>query len=101
MSDPYIGKALQLIHEHPQRPWTLAELGRTAFSARFTRLIGQPAHRYLVARRMDEAALMIETSDDAIDRPRESGTRRPQRSPRPSASITASRPAVTGSAKRQ
>ena len=107
MSDPYIGKALQLIHEQSQRPWTLAELGRSAglgrsaFSARFTRLVGKPVHRYLVARRMDEAALMLETSDDAIDRPRESGTRRPQRSPRPSASITASRPAVTGSAKRQ
>lgn len=74
MSDPYIGKALQLIHEQSQRPWTLAELGRSAglgrsaFSARFTRLVGQPVHRYMVARRMDEAALMLEASDDAIDR---------------------------------
>ena len=74
MSDPYIGKALQLIHERSQRPWTLAELGRgaglgrSAFSARFTRLVGRPVHRYMVARRMDEAALMLETSDDAIDR---------------------------------
>ena len=74
MSDPYIGKALQLIHEQSQRPWTLAELGRgaglgrSAFSARFTKLVGQPVHRYMVARRMDEAALMLETSEDAIDR---------------------------------
>ena len=74
MSDPYIGKALQLIHEQSQRPWTLAELGRSAglgrsaFSARFTRLVGQPVHRYMMVRRMDEAALMLETSDDAIDR---------------------------------
>jgi AraC-like DNA-binding protein len=74
MADPYIGKALQLIHERPERPWTLRELGRraglgrSAFSARFTRLVGQPVHRYLVARRMDEAALMLESSDDAIAR---------------------------------
>jgi AraC-like DNA-binding protein len=72
IADRYIGKALQLIHEHPGRAWTLGELGRhvglgrSAFSARFTRLVGQPVHRYLVARRMDEAALMLETGDDAI-----------------------------------
>jgi AraC-like DNA-binding protein len=72
IADRYIGKALQLIHEHPGHPWTLTELGRhvglgrSAFSARFTRLVGQPVYRYLVARRMDEAALMLETGDDAI-----------------------------------
>jgi len=72
IADRYIGKALQLIHEHPRRAWTLEELGlhaglgRSAFSARFTRLVGQPVYRYLVARRMDEAAQMLETGDDAI-----------------------------------
>ena len=43
-------------------------LGRSAFAARFTRLVGQPVYRYLVARRMDEAALMLEFGDDAIAR---------------------------------
>jgi AraC-like DNA-binding protein len=72
IADRYIGKALQLIHEHPGHPWTLEELGRhvglgrSAFSARFTRLVRQPVYRYLMARRMDEAALMLETRDDAI-----------------------------------
>src|SRR5258708_34458100 len=72
--DPHIGKALQLIHERPERPWTLRELGRraglgrSAFSARFTRLVGQPVHRYLVAPRMDEAAHMLESDDDATAR---------------------------------
>jgi AraC-like DNA-binding protein len=72
IADRYIGRALQVIHENPGHPWTLAELGRhvglgrSAFSARFTRLVGQPVYRYLVARRMDEAALMLETGDDAI-----------------------------------
>ena len=57
MADPHKGPALQLIHEQPDRPWTLGELGRrvglgrSTFSARFTKLIGQPMHRYLIARR--------------------------------------------------
>ena len=74
IADPHIGKALRLIHERPGQPWTLRELGRSAglgraaFAARFTRLVGQPVHRYLVARRMDEAALMLESSDAAITR---------------------------------
>jgi AraC-like DNA-binding protein len=74
IADPHIGKALQLIHEGPERAWTLSELGRhtglgrSALSARFTRLVGQPVHRYLVARRMDEAAFMLESGDDAIAR---------------------------------
>ena len=74
IADRHIGKALQLIHEHPEHPWTLGVLGRhvglgrSAFAARFTKLVGQPVYRYLVARRMDEAALMLESSDDAIAR---------------------------------
>ena len=74
IADRYIGKALQLIHERPEHPWTLGALGRhvglgrSAFAARFTRLVGQPVYRYLVARRMDEAALMLESGDDTIAR---------------------------------
>ena len=74
MADPHIGPALQLIHEEPARPWTLRDLGqrvglgRSAFSARFTKLVGQPMHGYLVARRMAEAAFQLETSDDGIER---------------------------------
>jgi AraC-like DNA-binding protein len=72
MADPHIGPALQLIHEQPERPWTLGDLGqrvglgRSAFSARFTKLVGQSMYRYLIARRMSEAAFLIETSDDGI-----------------------------------
>lgn len=74
MADTHIGPALQLIHEQPGRPWTLEDLGhcvglgRSAFAARFTRLVGQPMHRYLIARRMDEAAFLLEASDDGIAR---------------------------------
>jgi AraC-like DNA-binding protein len=72
MADPHIGPALQLIHEQLDRPWTVRELGhhvglgRSAFSARFTKLIGQPVHRYLVARRMAEAAFLLESGDEGI-----------------------------------
>src|SRR5215468_5151082 len=72
MADRHIGRALQLIHERPDRPWTLRDLGRrvglgrTAFSARFTKLVGQPMHRYLIAHRMEVAASLLESSDEAI-----------------------------------
>ena len=74
MADPHIGPALQLIHERPDRPWTLGDLGqsvglgRSAFSARFTKLVGEPMYRYLIARRMSEAAFLLETSDEGIAR---------------------------------
>ena len=74
MADPHIGPALQLIHEQPDRPWTLRDLGhrvglgRSAFSARFTKLVGQSMYRYLIARRMAEAAFLLETSDEGIAR---------------------------------
>lgn len=74
MADPHIGPALQLIHERPDQPWTLGDLGhrvglgRSAFSARFTKLVGQPMYRYLIARRMSEAAFLLETSDEGIAR---------------------------------
>ena len=74
MADPHIGPALQAIHEQPARSWTLDELGRrvglgrSAFSARFTKLVGQPMHRYLIARRLAEAAFLLESSDEGIAR---------------------------------
>ncbi|MEN6541775.1 AraC family transcriptional regulator [Parvibaculum sp.] len=74
MADPHIGPALKLIHERPDRPWTLGDLGqrvglgRSAFSARFTQLVGESMYRYLIARRMSEAAFLLETSDEGIAR---------------------------------
>lgn len=74
ISDPHIGPALKLIHESPERPWSLSDLGqrvglgRSVFSARFTKLVGQPMHRYVVERRMAEAAFLLETTDEPIAR---------------------------------
>ncbi|PBC24686.1 AraC family transcriptional regulator [Mesorhizobium sp. WSM4307] len=74
ISDPHIGPALKLIHESPERPWTLSDLahrvglGRSVFSARFTKLVGQSVYRYVIERRMAEAAFLLETSDESIAR---------------------------------
>jgi len=74
MADPHIGPALQLIHEQPERSWTVGDLGhrvglgRSAFSARFAKLVGQSVHHYLVARRMAGAAFLLESSDEGIAR---------------------------------
>ncbi len=72
IADPHIGPALQLIHERPDQPWTLHDLGhrvglsRSVFSARFTKLVGQPMQQYLITRRMEEAAFLLEATDDGI-----------------------------------
>ena len=74
ISDPHIGPALKLIHENPEQPWTLSDLGqrvglgRSVFSARFTRLVGKSMHRYVIERRMAEAAFLLETGDEPIAR---------------------------------
>jgi len=74
ISDPHVGPALKLIHENPERSWTLSDLGqrvglgRSVFSARFTKLVGQSMHRYVIERRMAEAAFLLETSDEPIAR---------------------------------
>ncbi len=74
ISDPHIGPALKLIHENPEQPWALSDLGqrvglgRSVFSARFTKLVGQPMQRYVIERRMLEAAFLLETSDESIAR---------------------------------
>ena len=58
LRDEQIGQALVLLHREPQHSWTVASLARavnmsrSAFSARFTQLVGQPAMGYLTKWRM-------------------------------------------------
>ena len=70
LRDPWIGRALALMHERPDRHWTAeilaAEVGlsRSAFAARFTGLIGDPPMRYLGKWRMQLAARrLVETRE--------------------------------------
>jgi AraC-like DNA-binding protein len=59
--DPYVGKALALVHGKPNHPWTTeslareVSLSRSAFADRFTAVIGVPPKRYLVSWRLQVA----------------------------------------------
>ena len=58
LQDPQIGRAIMLIHRDPARDWSVASLAgelamsRSAFAARFTELVGEPAMQYVTRWRM-------------------------------------------------
>src|SRR4029450_1587578 len=62
LQDPYVARALALLHHELGRAWTADELGRqvglsrSALAERFTRLIGAAPMRYLADWRMQVAA---------------------------------------------
>jgi AraC-like DNA-binding protein len=59
--DPYVGRALALVHGRPDHPWTAeslaceVSLSRSAFADRFTAVIGTPPKRYLISWRLQVA----------------------------------------------
>jgi AraC-like DNA-binding protein len=61
LRDPQIGRALAMIHREPSRAWTVAALAhelamsRSAFAARFTELVNEPAMQYVTRWRMQLA----------------------------------------------
>ncbi len=61
LRDKQIGRAISLIHRNPEHPWTVASLAsevamsRSAFAARFTELVGEPAMHYMASWRMQLA----------------------------------------------
>ena len=63
--DPQIGRAIALVHRDPGKTWTVASLAgavgmsRSAFSARFTDLVGEPAMRYVTRARMHAASMWL------------------------------------------
>jgi AraC-like DNA-binding protein len=69
LRDPHIANAVRLIHGQPQRPWTVGELAaevalsRSAFTARFRRLVGEPPMRYLIRARLAHAAGLLHTTE--------------------------------------
>jgi AraC-like DNA-binding protein len=66
LRDPYVASALAAVHTDPARPWTLRSLARTvglsrtAFAARFTLRVGEPAMRYLLSLRMQRAKVLLQ-----------------------------------------
>jgi AraC-like DNA-binding protein len=65
LRDPPISAALGLIHQSPAHKWTVSELAeavalsRSAFSARFTELVGEPPLTYLTRWRMLKATRLL------------------------------------------
>ncbi len=61
LRDKQIGRAIALVHRDPTRNWTLeslaaeAAMSRSAFAARFTERVGEPAMRYLARWKMNVA----------------------------------------------
>jgi AraC-like DNA-binding protein len=64
-ADPVVGPALRLMHNAPERPWSVAELARAsgasraALARRFTELVGQPPIRFLAEWRIALAADLL------------------------------------------
>jgi len=65
LNDPYVGKALRLLHADPVRDWTVDELARevavsrSVLAERFTDLVGEAPMKYLAAWRMQLAKQMM------------------------------------------
>lgn len=72
LQDKQIGRAITLIHRAPAQAWTLQALAnevamsRSAFAARFTELVGEPAMHYLARWRMYTAVSWLEEQDIGI-----------------------------------
>ncbi|MEN8107750.1 MAG: AraC family transcriptional regulator [Pseudomonadota bacterium] len=72
LSDPKIGRALNLIHAEAAAGWTLETLAkeiamsRSAFAGRFKQLVGMTPMRYLTEWRMQEAVDLLQTTGLSI-----------------------------------
>jgi AraC-like DNA-binding protein len=73
LSDNRLVAALRAMHAQPAHSWTVADLAaeaamsRSAFFARFSRIVGLPPMEYLLAWRMALAKRMLRTRELAID----------------------------------
>ncbi len=69
---PQIGKVLSMMHRTPEQPWTVdmmagaVAMSRSAFSARFTALVGEPAVQYLTHWRMQLARAHLQESAEPL-----------------------------------
>jgi AraC-like DNA-binding protein len=74
LKDPFVSRALSLLHGRVAKEWTVDDLGRevglsrSALADRFTRLIGEPPMRYLARWRIQVAAHQLRNSDTPLAR---------------------------------
>ncbi|MEQ3552057.1 AraC family transcriptional regulator [Pseudonocardia nematodicida] len=72
LADERVGRALAAVHRAPEREWTVAALAmtaamsRSAFAARFTELVGEPAMTYVTRWRMHAAVDALSEGDATV-----------------------------------
>ena len=72
LRDERLGRAIAAMHREPGRDWTLellasaASMSRSAFAARFTEVLGEPAMRYLTRWRLQAARVALRESDEPV-----------------------------------
>ncbi|MDN5916119.1 MAG: AraC family transcriptional regulator [Pseudonocardia sp.] len=72
LADDRIGRVLAQVHRDPSRDWTVtslasvASMSRSAFAARFTELVGEPAMAYVTRWRMHVAADALTSGDATV-----------------------------------
>lgn len=72
LRDDQLGRAIAAIHREPGADWTLEALARTAamsrsaFAARFTEVVGEPAMRYLTRWRLQVARMALRECSDPL-----------------------------------
>ncbi|MDJ0793816.1 MAG: AraC family transcriptional regulator [Woeseiaceae bacterium] len=65
LNDKSVSRALQFLHEHPERSWTIQDLAqevglsRAAFAKRFKALVGETVFQYLTSLRMQRARQLL------------------------------------------
>ncbi|MFG2481911.1 AraC family transcriptional regulator [Streptomyces virginiae] len=73
LGDPVAGRALRLIHDRPEHPWTVAALAeeagvsRATFARRFGELVGRPPMAYLTDWRLALAADLLVRTEDTVE----------------------------------
>jgi AraC-like DNA-binding protein len=72
LKDPQIGQALALIQHQPGEAWTVGSLAcrvslsRSAFSAKFRQLVGEPPMSYITRVRLTKAAAALRTNSATL-----------------------------------
>ncbi|MFD3694604.1 AraC family transcriptional regulator [Streptomyces sp. NPDC058646] len=73
LGDPVTGRALRLIHDGPERPWTVTALAeeagvsRATFARRFSELVGKPPMAYLTDWRLALAADLLVRTEATVE----------------------------------
>jgi len=72
LRDRYVGRALALLHEHPERAWTIDELGRevglsrSALHERFMQFVGEPPMHYLANWRIQVGSRLLRETNRTV-----------------------------------